>query len=373
MSDLSKTSCDLGTKVALNLQWVGDISLNGRYCCPMNYMSLRDNIKQIVADFGECDIRIGNFESPLWGDGGVNLLKVPRLCTTEDAVESISALKLDVALLANNHVYDCLEKGFENTVNFLDRHKIKYLGAGFTQQEASEPLVLERNGIRVGLLNYVGTDTHPNIPEGAGVFLNMFEEERVLNEISDLIKRSDIILLHLHWGAEELIRLPSQYQREFARKAVEAGAKVVVCHHSHCLQSCESWGKGHIFYGLGNFIFGDVDGKDWPEISSWAAVAIALVSSNKVEDANLKYLYQRDLILEWDRRESRRRMQNRLNLYVKFKPRLYGFVFRCELFYQKVILAYFRFIKRSGGFLPSMMKIRKKHLTAIQNIIFGLK
>src|SRR5438105_7266873 len=103
----------------VRIQWLGDISLNGPFCDPQHAAALRQNVQSVAIGLGPCDVRIANWESPLWGDNGVNELKAPRLATLPHAAKAIEPLELDVALLANNHVYDCLERGFENTVSLL--------------------------------------------------------------------------------------------------------------------------------------------------------------------------------------------------------------------------------------------------------------
>ena len=100
------------------VQWLGDISLNEQFCNPQYHESIRESMARLGREAGPYDLRVGNFEAPIWGDGGVNQLKIPRLCTTEEAAKCILLLKLDVVFLGNNHIYDCLEKGFENTKTF---------------------------------------------------------------------------------------------------------------------------------------------------------------------------------------------------------------------------------------------------------------
>src|SRR6185436_15619028 len=95
----------------VTIQWLGDLSLNGPFCDPQHAEPLRENLKSIGVGLGPCDLRIANWESPLWGNGGINPLKVPRLATLPLTAKAVEPLHLDVALLANNHVYDCLEAG----------------------------------------------------------------------------------------------------------------------------------------------------------------------------------------------------------------------------------------------------------------------
>lgn len=355
----------------LVLQLVGDIVLNGRFCDPMYHEPMRENLSQLADDMGRCDLRIGNFEAPLWGGGGVNRLKSPRICTTAEAAKCILPLGLDVALLANNHVYDCLEKGFENTISFLRENNIRHVGAGQDPDQAAQPLIVGRKDLRIAILNYVCSDTHPNIPADAGVFLNMFDEERVLCEVGELSKEVDIVLLCLHCGAVEFMRLPTVGQRSFARRAVEAGATIVACEHAHCLQPNEGWKGGHIFYGLGNLIFGDAGGRALPEAASRTAVATVVLSRDGIERVRLKYLCWQNLKLKWDKRKSRQRMQARLNRRIRLRESVYRVVYGWELFYQQVIISYLRFLKRSGGLIPSLFKIRKRHFAAFIKELSG--
>jgi hypothetical protein len=357
-----------GRDAGLTVHWVGDIGLNGPFCDPQHHALLAESMAEVARGLGECDLRIGNWEAPLWGDGGVNLLKVPRLCTTREAAEHLLPLRLDVALLANNHVYDCLEQGFENTVRFLEDHGVVRLGAGRTPEEAARPLILTRAGLRIGLLNYVGPETHPSLPPDAGVFVNYFDKERVLQEVRTLSADLDLVVVHLHWGAVELIRYPTVEQRHFARQAVEAGATVVVGHHAHCLHGNERWGRGHIFYGLGNFLFGECGtapgraGEPWPKLSRQTAAAVCRLSTGQVQEARLCHLVQEDLVLRWDDTPARAGRQRRLCRGLRLPDKRYSRLWRREVFYQRVVARHWRLIAARGGLLGALLRLRWRHV-----------
>jgi poly-gamma-glutamate synthesis protein (capsule biosynthesis protein) len=65
------------------------------------------------------------------------------------------------------------------------------------------------------------------------------------------------VVVSFHWGGEGL-SAPRQYQVEAARSAIDAGADVIIGHHPHVLQGIERYGRGVIFYSLGNFAFGSM-------------------------------------------------------------------------------------------------------------------
>ena len=336
------------------IQWLGDISLNGPFCDPQHAAALGENLRSVAAELGPCDLRIANWESPLWGDGRVNERKVPRLATLAQTAKAIQPLGLDVVLLANNHAYDCLEAGFENTLALLREMGAATLGAGRSEQEAAQPLVLERRGRRLGLLNYVGYETHPNLPPGARVFLNWFEEEQALSETSTLRGKTDAVLVHLHWG-DEFIRIPSIEQRRVARKLVEAGAMVVVGCHAHVLQGHETWASGYIFHGMGNFLFWPPQSPlkqsgPWPRFVREVGVAGCRLAGGKVCDAALRHLVQDGLALRWDETPRRKRLERKLSRSLRLADRSFARARRFDAFYSGQLLSRFHAMRQAGGF-----------------------
>jgi len=348
-------------KEKLVFHFVGDIGLNNTFCDPRNHDALKCNMAQLAEIFGDCDLRVGNWEAPLWGDGHVNLEKNPRIYTTVETANRILPLRLNVALLANNHVYDCLEKGFENTLRFFETNNIRYLGAGLSQVEARQPLILIIKGIKTALLNYVAPDTHPNISQESKVFLNILDYDRMLQEIKDLKSNSDIVIVNLHWGME-LLQYPSSEQRTVARKAVEAGARIVACHHPHCLQGHETWENGHIFYSLGNFLFGGLSEwkkQEWPKFCSDTVLATCVVSKQKCEHIYTTYLKQKKTFLEIDRNCRREKKQNRLNRKLALDNRKYKNMYRRSLFFRKVVILPWFMIDVVYGLVGTLTKIRR--------------
>jgi poly-gamma-glutamate synthesis protein (capsule biosynthesis protein) len=348
------------------LQFVGDISLNGSFCDPQNHVPLTKNMSELAAALGQCDVRLCNWESPLWSNGGFNLQKQPRLYTNLDTAKCILPLHIDVALLANNHVYDCLEEGFGNTRRFFENNRMSYLGAGTSEAEAQKPLLLTQNGLKLGFLNYIGLETNPCIPAGSGVFLNAIDEHRLLTDVDQLASRVHIVVLNLHWGTE-FVRYPSIRQRRLARRAVEAGAKVVACHHSHCLQGHERWKRGHIFYSLGNFLFGGMDAwesKQWPKLCRQTAVATCVVSKKGVVRVELTHFFQNGCVLLKDETHSRKKKQKLLNQRLGLTEAKYKRARQREVLLQRLILCPLRYIRVSGGLLKSLRRFRWQHLTA---------
>ena len=72
--------------------------------------------------------------------------------------------------------------------------------------------------------------------------------------------------------------------RIHARKMIEAGAEVIIGTHSHCIQAYEYYKEKLIIYGLGNFLFGGLKGREhilWPKMSRPTCVLSALVKNEE--------------------------------------------------------------------------------------------
>ena len=165
----------------VTLSFLGDISLNNKY----NNLYIKsekpfDNIKQILFS---SDLVVGNLECLAKGEKGENLLKKPRLKTNTETLNYLKDLNIGIATLAHNHIYDNLLDGYNRTIQFLDKNNIMRLGSGLSEENACAPILKEINGIKFCLLNYVTKDTNPSLPTNAEIYLNWFDEIKVVKDI----------------------------------------------------------------------------------------------------------------------------------------------------------------------------------------------
>ncbi len=82
----------------------------------------------------------------------------------------------------------------------------------------------------------------------------MTDVAAMCNDVRVMRKHADVVIVSMHNGIEYMPR-PSQAQTAFAHAAIDAGAKLVIGHHPHVVQTEERYGKGLIFYSLGNLVF----------------------------------------------------------------------------------------------------------------------
>ncbi len=238
------------------LGFVGDILLGARVAEAIAAHGVHypwDGVRDV---FLATDIVLGNLETPVSTRGTPEANKQWTFRSHPSTLEGLAAAGVTVVNLANNHVLDYGAEALIDTLDHLDAYGIGRVGAGRTRDEAMAPVVLERHGVRVGILGlaqvypfgwWAATDTRP----GVAITHN---ETLVMQAVRRLRQQVDLVVVTVHWG-EERAETPTAYQQRYGRKLVEAGAHLVIGHHPHVLQGIELYRDGLIAYSLGNFVF----------------------------------------------------------------------------------------------------------------------
>ncbi|QGQ46517.1 CapA family protein [Metabacillus sediminilitoris] len=144
---------------------------------------------------------------------------------------------IEAVNLANNHIYDYLEQGYEDTIAALQKQSIGYFGY-------DHQYVTTVKGIKIGALGYEGWEDTAEI------------RNKIVKDITSLRNQgAQMILVHFHWGAEKQY-VPNDVQKSFARYTIEQGADLILGHHPHVVQGIEEYKGKFIVYSLGNFMFG---------------------------------------------------------------------------------------------------------------------
>lgn len=195
-----------------------------------------------------------NLEAPLTDHGLAYPGKI-NLRGSKKAFNTTFAGRDILATLANNHCMDFYEAGLNDTFTALDEAGVPYCGAGTSDNGWLNPLVFEREGVKIALLAYADPSCSPVYASGGGPGAAPLSLDRVVADIERARGAgADKVVVAVHWG-EEQVHLPSSRCVGLGRAFVDAGADVVVGHHAHCIQSYESYRGRPIMYGLGNCMF----------------------------------------------------------------------------------------------------------------------
>ncbi len=158
--------------------------------------------------------------------------------------------------LANNHSIDQGREGLMDTRRNILAAGMVPAGAGANMKEAAEPVLLADYprkvwlvpSLRLALENYAYLTDKPCVSQEP--------MDSLLSRVYNLRQQDStaVIIVSLHWGQEHK-SAPVPRQRHDAHMLILAGADVLVCHHTHTLQTIEDYGGHKIYYSVGNFIF----------------------------------------------------------------------------------------------------------------------
>ena len=167
-------------------------------------------------------------------------------------------LGVDLAVLANNHVYDYGEVGLQDTLDTFRAAGLPYVGAGETIDEASAIFYAELEGCTVAYIAGCrvewAQETRGATETLSGVFRTAESNELICQRIAEAREKADFVVVYEHWGMEGDTVL-EEYQTASGKEFIDAGADVVVGDHPHVVQGIEWYNGKPIFYSMGNYWF----------------------------------------------------------------------------------------------------------------------
>ncbi len=210
---------------------------------------------EIQKIFHKADYRILNLEAPLTRDiEGNKILKTgPSLRMHPDnALSFLKQLKVDSVTLSNNHILDYGNTGLLDTLDNLTKSNIIFVGAGKNINEAVKPLILEKKGFSIALLNFAENEW--TIADENNMGASPLDIIDNISQIKTLKKRYDKVICIIH-GGNEHYNLPNPQMQKQYRFYIDNGADAIIGHHPHCIGGYEIYNNCPIIYSLGNFIF----------------------------------------------------------------------------------------------------------------------
>lgn len=211
----------------------------------------------VASEIRKADVAVANWEVTL---GGKPYTGYPAFSAPDEFLYAVRKAGFDVLLTANNHCLDRRRMGLERTIDQMDSLHIFHTGTFRNQKEREEnyPLLVERKGFRIVLLNYTyGTN---GIPVSSPNVVNYIDRQQIRKDVLRArLMKPDAIIACMHWGMEYRL-LPEQSERELAEYLLELGVDHVIGAHPHVIQPIEvkedmtTPEKHVVAYSLGNFI-----------------------------------------------------------------------------------------------------------------------
>lgn len=264
---------------AVEMLILGDIQVHSRRADPTTaFHRMRDTLKR-------ADLVYANLEGLLVTSVGTKIDIPDKPEWTHpgpDGVKALKAANIAVVGVANN-----VASGRENIVKslaVLNANGILHAGAGRNIDEAHKPAIVERKGVKIGFLQYtarwyqekdmIATATEAGVARIAsvdGVTIDPADLARLRDDVAKLRQRVDIVVVSHHnrdgatpvqFGTTKPTSAfgrdrtkTEDYQKQFARVALDTGADLVFGHGTHTLQGVEIYKGKPILYAVGHSNF----------------------------------------------------------------------------------------------------------------------
>ncbi len=236
------------------------------------------------------DFRFGQLEEVLATDYCQQVFAYPRPRTAKPGdpehawVLGKKCANFDVLSFASNHTLDWSENAMQQTIDVVKEQGIQCIGAGWDIEDAVKPAILEKDGVKIGILAYCSVlpkgyaadkgkaganplrvstyyrqfDWQPGTPPEIIDIPDPEDLAAMENQIRELKKQVDIVIVSIHWGVHFMSAFLAEYQFKIGHAAIDAGADVIFGHHAHLVKGIEIYNGKPIFYSLGNFSVADV-------------------------------------------------------------------------------------------------------------------
>ena len=233
---------------------------------PDGSYDFRPQYAMIAASLADADYTIANLETTVGRYRNMAYSGFPMFNAPESYLDAVRDAGVDFLTLANNHILDRYFEGMTQTVRLVDEYGFDHGGAYQSPEEQAAPVVVEVNGIKIGMLCYTqmtnGMERFCSVnPRSYGVdYLDSKTFEADVGALRDA--GAEVVIAMPHWG-QEYKRKPEANTVALAKKLVAAGVDVVLGSHPHMVQPVEyvtaetaegETRTGLVAYSLGNFI-----------------------------------------------------------------------------------------------------------------------
>lgn len=181
-------------------------------------------------------------------------------CSKAEHFKALLDLGCNVVELTGNHNKDFGEQSFIKTLKWYQANGIQTFGGGLNDQDANKPLVLTlKDGTRLGFIgfNELCPLNECAKPKVAGANQWNREKARLVIQKMKQDMKLDVVIASVQFGEWDFYH-PQKSQRKIAYDLIDFGADLVYGAHAHQIQQVEFYKTKPIFFGLGNFLFDEI-------------------------------------------------------------------------------------------------------------------
>ena len=266
--------------MGFTIAFLGDTLLGDRYTGLLRERGYGYAFEGIAHLLACADLVVANLEGVLTDEArelpGTHHRQRYWLRADPESAAVMAQAGIRVVSLANNHALDYGPKGLTETLGVLDAQGIAHCGAGPSEAEARQPVVVTVKGVRIGFyasIQFYEVYSDWLYAAGETGGCNRLKQAAVQEDLGGLAEQADVRIALLHWGRAYQPVTPGQVR--WAPSLVAAGADLVVGQHPHIAQKATLVDGRPVLYSLGNGPFGTKGGFGRYEQPGYGLVALA--------------------------------------------------------------------------------------------------
>ncbi|WP_081846819.1 CapA family protein [Butyrivibrio sp. AE3004] len=223
-----------------------------------------ENMKEEIS---KADIAMVNQEVIIGGkDLGVS--GYPSFNAPYEIGDALVNAGFDTICHATNHSLDKGKKALLNTCEYWETNhpEINVVGINKDRSHYENIKIIEKNGIKIAVLNYTYGTNGIAMPEDMPYAVNLMDEKKVTEDLKYAEDNADFTIVCPHWGTEYNLGVDS-YQKKWTEIFRENGADLIFGTHPHVIEPIELLNDGDeiitnnhgngdmlVYYSLGNFV-----------------------------------------------------------------------------------------------------------------------
>lgn len=265
---------------SVTMTFVGDVMMSDKVEGILKEQGYDYPYTHVKSFFEQADLSIANLETPITKNG-TKQIKEYSYQSSPEALPPLAAAGIDLVNLANNHSMDRGPDGLLDTLKHLDDAAIAHVGAGKNIEEAYQPVIMEKNGMKLaflGLSHVIPEASWKATKNGPGL-TQVYNPTDAEKAIANAKQEADVVIVIAHWGIERE-DMRSKEQKNLAMRFIDAGADLIVGSHPHVLQGFEQYKGKWIAYSLGNFIFST---NEYPKTLETAILQVTMTKDGNSE------------------------------------------------------------------------------------------
>ena len=152
----------------------------------------------------------------------------PSFGSPVQVADALAQTGFSVITGATNHCFDKGETGILDTCRYWREHYPRNYHARHPHSQGgrADACVVEKNGIRIAMLNYT-YGLNGGAPGNAWMVDRFVTFDAVQDDLTRAKEASDFVIVFAHWGEEGTFR-PNDYERTWAQVLTDGGADLII-------------------------------------------------------------------------------------------------------------------------------------------------